>query len=120
MRIHLRLTSIALLAGAVMIFATPAPASAQFGKRLKEAIKQKAEQKAIQKATDAEDSAIEGALAGGPSEAAPAADGWRTCGCGIDRSRSSGSTSRGPRDGFRHGIGPRGKDVVGQLRLRAG
>jgi outer membrane protein OmpA-like peptidoglycan-associated protein len=61
----LRLTTLALLTGAVACLASPAPAQAQFGKLLKNAVKQKAEQTAIQKATDAEGKAIDAALSGG-------------------------------------------------------
>lgn len=75
MRIQFRLSSLALLVGAMVLVASPAPAHAQFGKRLKEALKQKAEQKAVEKATDAEGSAIDEALVGGQNgAAAPAAE----------------------------------------------
>jgi hypothetical protein len=75
MRIQFRPTSLTLLVGAAFILASPAPAQAQFGKRLKEALKQKAEQKAVEKATVAEESAIDEALAGDQNgAAAPAAE----------------------------------------------
>ncbi len=51
----LRLTTLALCTGAIACLASPAPAQAQFGKLLKNAVKQKAEQTAVQKATDAKD-----------------------------------------------------------------
>jgi outer membrane protein OmpA-like peptidoglycan-associated protein len=65
MRTSLRLITLSLLTGAIAGLASPAPAQAQFGKLLKNAVKQKAEQTAIQKATDAEGKAIDAALAGG-------------------------------------------------------
>ncbi|HEY8257878.1 MAG TPA: OmpA family protein [Gemmatimonadales bacterium] len=72
MRTPLRLATLALLAGAIAVIASPFPAHAQFGKRLKDALKQKAEQTAIQKATDAEGQAIDGALSGGGNGSAQA------------------------------------------------
>ncbi len=72
MQTLLRFTSLALLAGALLL-AAPAPAHAQFGKRFKEALKQKAEQKAIEKATDREDAVIDEVTSGGhPDQATPA------------------------------------------------
>jgi outer membrane protein OmpA-like peptidoglycan-associated protein len=65
--IGLSLAAAALSAGA-------APAEAQFGKRLKDAVKRTAEDKAIQKATTEESKAIDGAVAGGQDGAAAPAD----------------------------------------------
>lgn len=76
MQIRLRLTSLALLAGAVALLAVPTPANAQFGKRLKDALKHKAEQKAIEKATAHEDTLIDAVTSSGkgsgPADPAPA------------------------------------------------
>jgi OOP family OmpA-OmpF porin len=73
MRFRAPLTYVAALA--VALAALPAaPAEAQFGKRLKDAVKRTAEDKAIQKATTEESKAIDKALEGGQPAADTAAD----------------------------------------------
>ncbi|MEO7986983.1 MAG: hypothetical protein ABI766_10655, partial [Gemmatimonadales bacterium] len=76
MRIQLRITPFALLAGALLLLAVPAEAHAQFSKALKNALKQKAEQKAIEKATAHEDTLIDAVTSsgkgGGPADPATA------------------------------------------------
>lgn len=74
-------TSVSLFRGAalvltMLVLGAPQPASAQFGKRLKDAIKRTAEDKAIDKATTKEGEAIDAATgdatAGAPQETAGA------------------------------------------------
>ena len=54
---------------AMLLLGAPQPASAQFGKRLKDAVKQKAEDKAVEKATTKEGEAIDGATGDAPAAA---------------------------------------------------
>jgi OOP family OmpA-OmpF porin len=65
---HLRSLRDALLLCALATLFLPAPAHAQFGKRLKDAMKQRAERKAIEKATDAESDGIDALTAPGAQD----------------------------------------------------
>lgn len=80
----------ALAFAIAMLASAPAPAEAQFGKRLKDAVKRTAEDKAIQKATEEEREAIDGAVEGG--EESPEAAATGPAGAAAPDSAASGGT----------------------------
>jgi len=69
MRTRVQLIRWVALALAMLLLGAPQPASAQFGKKLKDAAKQKAEDKAIEKATTKEGEAIDPATGDAPAAA---------------------------------------------------
>jgi outer membrane protein OmpA-like peptidoglycan-associated protein len=99
------LTGLALAVAALS--AGAAPAEAQFGKRLKDAVKRTAEDKAIQKATTEESKAIDDAMGDGGAEAAAPAAAEHTAPAGAAAADSTPAPGKAlkPGDGLKPGEG---------------